>query len=144
MADANVQRLARRSASSGTTAGPSTHDELGYAFEDAGLDHFDAELMRSYEGSKRDRVNRAVRLAAEHGRLWPLVERLVSSLHDAGMFDDEQSPDHQQRAARLRRALAGTGRGISSDGTLTGSISPAVAEAPYRPSIGRAPARGQP
>jgi hypothetical protein len=131
MANVDVQRLARALGEFWYDGGgPSTHDELGYAFEDASLDRFDAELMRSYEGSKRDRVNRAVRLAAEHGRLWPLVERLVSSLHDAGMLDDEQSPDHQQRATRLRRSLGAMGRGISGGGTLTGSVSPAVAEEP--------------
>lgn len=131
MTDVDVQRLARALGEFWYDGGgPSTHDELGYAFEDAGLDRFDAELIHSYVGSKRDRVNRAVRLAAEHGRLWPLAERLVSSLHDAGMLDQEQFPGHQQRTARLRSALAGMGRGISTDGKLTGSVSPAVAEEP--------------
>lgn len=131
MTTTDVQRLARALSEFWRDGhGPSTHDDLGFVFEGVGLDRVDEQIMQSYETSKRMRVDRAVRLAATCDRLWPLVEALVASLHDAGYLDEQQREGYRDQAIRLTRTLATMGRGITVDGTLTGGVSPTVAEEP--------------
>lgn len=98
--------------------GPLTHEDLNRLT--LVLDIQEPEDV----GSKRDRIRWVFDNEQDEGKSWAFAESLVDSLREGNYFDREAEHFEEKKFRSLQSALSRSGRGLSSDGYLTGQALP--------------------